>query len=139
MYVFLSYVLCLICEAVLCLEFVFAELGQARYKENIIIWVGGKKKARKITSRNILYLLLTQSNISYTHSKTQDQVIFTRMNLRTKWKCLATNVMFPALNTSYTHSKTQDQVIFTRMKLSTKWKCLAINVLFPALISISLC
>ena len=29
MHVFLSYVLSLICEAVLCLELVFAELGQA--------------------------------------------------------------------------------------------------------------
>ena len=32
MHVFLSYVLSLICEAVLCLELVFAELGQAYYK-----------------------------------------------------------------------------------------------------------
>ena len=32
MHVFLSYVLSLICEAVLCLELVFAELGQAHYK-----------------------------------------------------------------------------------------------------------
>ena len=31
MHVFLSYVLSLICEAVLCLELVFAELGQAHY------------------------------------------------------------------------------------------------------------
>ena len=32
MHVVLSYVLSLICEAVLCLELVFAELGQAHYK-----------------------------------------------------------------------------------------------------------
>ena len=32
MYVLLNYVLSLICEAVLCLELVFAELGQAHYK-----------------------------------------------------------------------------------------------------------
>ena len=32
MHVFFSYVLSLICEAVLCLELVFAELGQAHYK-----------------------------------------------------------------------------------------------------------
>ena len=32
MHVFLSYVLSLICEAVLCLELVFAELGQVHYK-----------------------------------------------------------------------------------------------------------
>ena len=32
LHVFLSYVLSLICEAVLCLELVFAELGQAHYK-----------------------------------------------------------------------------------------------------------
>ena len=32
MHVFLSYVLSLICETVLCLELVFAELGQAHYK-----------------------------------------------------------------------------------------------------------
>ena len=33
MHVFLSYVLSLICEAVLCLELVLAELGQAHYKK----------------------------------------------------------------------------------------------------------
>ena len=32
LHVFLSYVLSLLCEAVLCLELVFAELGQAHYK-----------------------------------------------------------------------------------------------------------
>ena len=32
MHVFLSYVLGLICETVLCLELVFEELGQAHYK-----------------------------------------------------------------------------------------------------------
>ena len=32
LHLFLSYVLSLICEAVLCLELVFAELGQAHYK-----------------------------------------------------------------------------------------------------------
>ena len=32
MHVFLSYALSLICEAVLCLELIFAELGQAHYK-----------------------------------------------------------------------------------------------------------
>ena len=32
MHVFLGYVLSLMCEAVLCLEVVFAELGQAHYK-----------------------------------------------------------------------------------------------------------
>ena len=32
LHVFLSYVLSLICEAVLCLALVFAELGQAHYK-----------------------------------------------------------------------------------------------------------
>ena len=39
MFVFFSYVLSLICEAVLCLELVLAELGQAHYKyiKNIII------------------------------------------------------------------------------------------------------
>ena len=37
MYVFLSYVLSLICEAVLCLELVFAELGQAHYKQNLLL------------------------------------------------------------------------------------------------------
>ena len=34
MHVFLSYVLSLICEAVLCLELVFAELGQAHINLN---------------------------------------------------------------------------------------------------------
>ena len=34
MHVFLSYVQSLIYEAVLCLELVFAELGQAHYKKN---------------------------------------------------------------------------------------------------------
>ena len=37
MHVFLSYVLSLICEAVLCLELVFAELGQAHYKYNLLL------------------------------------------------------------------------------------------------------
>ena len=39
LHVFLSYVLSLICEAVLCLELVSADLGQAHYKyiKNIII------------------------------------------------------------------------------------------------------
>ena len=37
MHVFLSYVLSLICEAVLCLELIFAELGQAYYKYNLLL------------------------------------------------------------------------------------------------------
>ena len=37
MYIFLSYVLSLICEPVLCLELVFADLGQAHYKENVLL------------------------------------------------------------------------------------------------------
>ena len=37
MHVFLSYALSLICEAVLCLELVFAELGQAYYKSNVLL------------------------------------------------------------------------------------------------------
>ena len=37
MHVFLSYVLSLICEAVLCSELVFAELGQAHYKQNLLL------------------------------------------------------------------------------------------------------
>ena len=43
LHVFLSYVLSLICEAVLCLELVFAELGQARYKSNVLLllWLYG--------------------------------------------------------------------------------------------------
>ena len=36
MHVFLSYVLSLICEAVLCLELIFVELGQAHYKKKYI-------------------------------------------------------------------------------------------------------
>ena len=35
--VFLSYVLSLICEAVLCLELVFADLGQAHYNYNLLL------------------------------------------------------------------------------------------------------
>ena len=41
LHVFLSYVLSLICEAVLCLELVFAELGQAHYNFFIIIIIMG--------------------------------------------------------------------------------------------------
>ena len=41
MHVFLSYVLNLICEAVLCLELVFAELGQAYYKYNLLLLLWG--------------------------------------------------------------------------------------------------
>ena len=37
MHVFHSNVLSLTCEAVLCLELVFAELGQAHYKYNLLL------------------------------------------------------------------------------------------------------
>ena len=37
MHVFLGYVLSLTCEAVLCLELVFAELGHAHYKYNLLV------------------------------------------------------------------------------------------------------
>ena len=37
MHVFLSYVLSLMCEAVLCLELVFAEQGQAHYKYSLLV------------------------------------------------------------------------------------------------------
>ena len=37
LHVFLSYVLSLIREAVLCSELVFAELGQAHYKFNLLL------------------------------------------------------------------------------------------------------
>ena len=39
LHVFLSCVLSLICEAVLCLELVFAELGQAHYKFNFLLFI----------------------------------------------------------------------------------------------------
>ena len=39
MHVFLSYVLSLICEAVLYLELIFVELGQAHYKKKKIIFI----------------------------------------------------------------------------------------------------
>ena len=38
MRVFLGCVLSLICEAVLCLELVFAELGQAHYESNVLLF-----------------------------------------------------------------------------------------------------
>ena len=40
LHVFLSYVLSLICEAVLCLELVFAELGQAHYNFILFYYYG---------------------------------------------------------------------------------------------------
>ena len=39
MHVFLSYVLSVICEAVLCLELDFAELGHAHYKSNLLLYM----------------------------------------------------------------------------------------------------